>query len=162
MGEQLGRLLSSGVGADLTFEVGGETFAAHRYILAVRSPVLLEEIISDCLTKRTEAARCGIQISGVEARVFKALLQYIYTDSLPEIDEGETTDMARHSMAVANRYDLDRLKLICEYTCKRRGCGQPVPRPQAPLPRTRACTAARFPPCYAGLRRPRQPTVTSA
>jgi hypothetical protein len=36
MGEQLGRLLSSGVGADLTFEVGGETFAwpsGHRSFL---------------------------------------------------------------------------------------------------------------------------------
>ncbi|XP_066342145.1 BTB/POZ and MATH domain-containing protein 1-like [Miscanthus floridulus] len=102
MGVHLGRLLSSGVGADLTFVVAGETFAAHRYILAVRSPVLLEEIVSGCLTKR------------MEARVFKALLHYIYTDSLPEIDEGETTDMARHLIAAADRYSLDRLKLICE------------------------------------------------
>jgi speckle-type POZ protein len=39
MGEQLGRLLSRGVGVDLTFEVAGETFAAHIYILAVRSPL---------------------------------------------------------------------------------------------------------------------------
>ena len=50
MGEQLGRLLSSGVGADLSFEVAGETFAAHRQVLAVRSPVLLEEIVSGCVT----------------------------------------------------------------------------------------------------------------
>jgi speckle-type POZ protein len=65
MGEQLGRPLSRGVGADLTFEVAGETFAAHIYILAVRSP--LEEIMSGCLMKRTEAASCGIvQISDVE------------------------------------------------------------------------------------------------
>jgi speckle-type POZ protein len=99
-GEQLGRLLSSGVGADLTFEVAGETFATHRHILTVRSPLLLEEIISAGAMKITEA------------RVFKALLHYIYTDSLPAIDESETIDTARHLVAAADRYGLDRLKLI--------------------------------------------------
>jgi hypothetical protein len=32
-----------------------------------------------------------------EAGVFKALLHYIYTDSLPAIDESETIDTARQT-----------------------------------------------------------------
>jgi speckle-type POZ protein len=69
--------------------------------------------------KRTEAASCGIlQISDVEARVFKALLHYIYTDSLPAIDEGEAMDMARHLIAAADRYSLDRLKHVAWFPVK--------------------------------------------
>ncbi|KAK3120542.1 hypothetical protein QOZ80_9AG0689700 [Eleusine coracana subsp. coracana] len=40
----LGRLLSSKHGSDITFEVAGETFAAHRNILAARSPVFMAEL----------------------------------------------------------------------------------------------------------------------
>jgi speckle-type POZ protein len=78
--------------------------------------------------KRTEAASCGIiQISDVEARVFKALLHYIYTDSLPAIDEGEAMDMARHLIAATDGYSLDRLKLICEdLLCRRVGTSKVV------------------------------------
>ncbi|OAY76824.1 BTB/POZ and MATH domain-containing protein 2 [Ananas comosus] len=42
--QHLGRLLESGEGTDVTFEVGGETFAAHRCVLAARSPVFRAEL----------------------------------------------------------------------------------------------------------------------
>jgi speckle-type POZ protein len=59
--------------------------------------------------------------------VFKALLHYIYTDSLPAIDEGEAMDMARHLIAATDRYSLDRLKLICEdLLCRRVGTSKVV------------------------------------
>jgi speckle-type POZ protein len=39
MHRHLGGLLSSKVGADIEFLVGGETFVAHRLVLRARSPV---------------------------------------------------------------------------------------------------------------------------
>jgi hypothetical protein len=41
----LGGLLASGDGADVAFRVAGETFRAHRCVLAVRSPVFKAELL---------------------------------------------------------------------------------------------------------------------
>jgi len=58
------------------------------------------------------AARVGIH--DMEAKVFKALLDFVYTDTFPDADEGETMAMAQHLLVAADRYGLERLKLICE------------------------------------------------
>ncbi|XP_037437599.1 BTB/POZ and MATH domain-containing protein 2-like [Triticum dicoccoides] len=53
----------------------------------------------------------------MRADVFWNLLHFIYTDSLPpECKEGdqEEAEMAQHLMVVADRYGMERLKLICE------------------------------------------------
>jgi speckle-type POZ protein len=55
-----------------------------------------------------------LQISDMEARVFRALLHFIYTDTLPAVDEGGGAAMAQHLLVTADRYNLERLKLICE------------------------------------------------
>ncbi|KQJ87678.1 hypothetical protein BRADI_4g12891v3 [Brachypodium distachyon] len=106
----LGQLLSSGDAADVTFDVGGETFAAHRFILAARSSVFKAELLGPM--KEKTSAR--VKIEDVEARVFKALLHFTYTDSLPEMDDGDTAAVAQHLIVVADRYNMERLKLICE------------------------------------------------
>jgi speckle-type POZ protein len=52
----------------------------------------------------------------MRADVFRNLLHFIYTDALPtkfEIQE-ETLIMAQHLLVAADRYGMDRLKLICE------------------------------------------------
>uniref|UniRef100_K3ZM09 BTB domain-containing protein n=3 Tax=Setaria TaxID=4554 RepID=K3ZM09_SETIT len=108
--KDLGHLLSSGKGADITFVVDGETFAAHRNILVARSPVFMAEFFSPMKEK---AAEC-VRIDDMEARVFEALLHFVYTDSLPEIDQGAAMVMAQHLLVAADRYSLERLKLICE------------------------------------------------
>ncbi|KAF6996319.1 hypothetical protein CFC21_012666 [Triticum aestivum] len=108
-------LLTSGKGGDILFEVGGETFAAHRYIVAARSPVFMAELLGPMKEK---AATC-IRIDGMEAKFFKAMLHFIYTDLLPDIDEDEIVGMAQHLLVAADRYNLERLKLMCEETlCK--------------------------------------------
>uniref|UniRef100_A0A0D3HDW3 BTB domain-containing protein n=1 Tax=Oryza barthii TaxID=65489 RepID=A0A0D3HDW3_9ORYZ len=84
MNRQLGDLLESGKGADVVFEVAGERFAAHRCVLAARSPVFGAELYG--LMKEGDAA-VVVRVEGVEARVFKLLLRFVYTDSLPEIEE---------------------------------------------------------------------------
>ena len=49
-------------------------------------------------------------------QVFKTLLHFVYTDSLPEaeMEEQEEAMMAQHLLEAADRYDMQRLKLICE------------------------------------------------
>ncbi|KAL6907737.1 hypothetical protein ACP4OV_001907 [Aristida adscensionis] len=110
IGPHLGRLLSSGDGADVVFEVDDETFAAHRCILAARSPVFMAELFGGMKEK---TAAC-VRIDDMEARVFKAMLHFVYTDSLPEIGHGERMVMAQHLLVAADRYGLDRMKLVCE------------------------------------------------
>ncbi|OEL14116.1 BTB/POZ and MATH domain-containing protein 1 [Dichanthelium oligosanthes] len=110
MDQDFRHLLSSGKGADISFDVAGEIFVAHRNILAARSPVFMAEFFSPMKEK---AAAC-VRLDDMEARVFEALLHYVYTDALPEIDQGETMVMAQHLLVAADRYSLVRLKLICE------------------------------------------------
>jgi speckle-type POZ protein len=49
--------------------------------------------------------------------VFKALLHFIYTDSLPDMDDldrDEYSEMIRHFLVASDRYGMERLKLICQ------------------------------------------------
>ncbi|CAN6373115.1 unnamed protein product [Urochloa humidicola] len=106
----LGALLESEVGKDVTFDVGGEEFTAHRYVLAARSPVLMAELYGGM----KENSMSSFQIKDVEPRVFEALLHFIYTDTLQEIDEHNEVGMAQHLLAAADKYGLLRLKVMCE------------------------------------------------
>ncbi|CAL4979524.1 unnamed protein product [Urochloa decumbens] len=98
--QDFGHLLCSGKGADITFEVAGETFAAHRSILAARSPVFMAELFSPM----KEKAASFVRIDDMEARVFEVLLHFVYTDSLPEIDDGEAMVVAQHLLVATDRY----------------------------------------------------------
>ncbi|CAO2149788.1 unnamed protein product [Urochloa humidicola] len=62
--------------------------------------------------KEKKAAR--IRIKDMEPTVFEAFLHFIYTDSLPEFDKGDRMAMAQHLLVVADRYHMERLKLMCE------------------------------------------------
>jgi speckle-type POZ protein len=64
-----------------------------------------------------EATSRHVVIKGTEAEVFKAMLRFIHTDTVRELDrqEGEAAmTMAQHLLVTADRYALDMLKLICE------------------------------------------------
>ncbi|CAM0912948.1 unnamed protein product [Alopecurus aequalis] len=112
--QHLGDLVKSMDGADVTFHVGGETFSAHRYVLAARSSVFKAELFGS-MTERTSNP---VEILDMESDVFKSLLHFIYTDSLPEMthESGVHGDvvMATHLLVAAGRYNVERLKLICE------------------------------------------------
>nr|CAB3499605.1 unnamed protein product [Digitaria exilis] len=109
---QLGDLLSSKDGADVMFPVGGKTFWAHRCILGARSPVFKAEFFGAMRESVTTGDH--IQIDDILPQVFEALLDFIYTDSLPEMEGQEEAVMAQHLLEAADRYDMQRLKLICE------------------------------------------------
>ncbi|GJM84870.1 hypothetical protein PR202_ga00582 [Eleusine coracana subsp. coracana] len=82
----LGDLLVAGEGADVTFLVAGETFRAHRCVLAARSPVFKAELYGAMRQSDAAAAELCIRIHDMEPdQVFSALLQFVYTDSLPSV-----------------------------------------------------------------------------
>ncbi|KAF8687299.1 hypothetical protein HU200_042980 [Digitaria exilis] len=101
-------------GTDVTFLVSGEPIAAHRCVLAARSPVFMAELFGDM----KETAEQSVVVEDMEPEVFRALVQFVYTDtSPPELNSQEEDDakaMAQHLLAAADRYGVDRLKLICE------------------------------------------------
>eukprot|EP00249_Psilotum_nudum_P017130 c26177_g2_i1 orf=241-1515(+) len=119
-GQHFGVLLESGEGADITFEVDGDTFSAHKLVLAARSPVFKAQLFGPLRDRNTDT----VHVEDIEAPVFKAMLHFIYTDTLPDTTEltGSSTSancrvdtvMAQHLLAAADRYALDRLRLLCE------------------------------------------------
>ncbi|KAK3153727.1 hypothetical protein QOZ80_2BG0180350 [Eleusine coracana subsp. coracana] len=113
--QYLGDLLRTEKGADVVFEVGAKTFAAHRCVLAIRSPVFSAELFG---TMKEGDIAGVVRIDDMEAQVFKALLHFVYTDSLPKgnkQEEGTEEDvMSQHLLVAADRYNLERLKLMCE------------------------------------------------
>nr|XP_015613671.1 BTB/POZ and MATH domain-containing protein 1 [Oryza sativa Japonica Group] len=114
MHRQFTDLLLTKVGADVTFQVGGETFAAHRCVLAARSTVFMVELFGPMKEGATTAS---VHISEMVPEAFKAMLAFIYNDTPPpetEEDEDGKVAMWQHLLVAADRYDLPRLKLICE------------------------------------------------
>lgn len=103
-------MLKVGKGADVKFYVGGQTFHAHRCVVAARSPVFDAELFGPMKEK---VEQC-IKIEDMEPSIFEALLHFIYTDSLPDSGVLGNTMAMQHLLVAADRYGLDRLRLMCE------------------------------------------------
>ncbi|KQJ95651.1 BTB/POZ and MATH domain-containing protein 1 [Brachypodium distachyon] len=113
LSDHFGKLLLEEEGADVTFSVGGETFAAHKIVLATRSPVFKAELYGQ-MKERTAQS---VTIEDMQPAVFRAFLHFIYTDSLAQmedLDHDDYSEMIRHLLVAADRYAMDRLKLICQ------------------------------------------------
>ncbi|XP_019178716.1 PREDICTED: BTB/POZ and MATH domain-containing protein 2-like [Ipomoea nil] len=117
IGLQFGKVLESGEGSDINFEVEGEVFPAHKLVLAARSPVFRAQLFGPLKEQNTQY----IKIEEMQAPVFKALLHFIYWDMLPDLQDlvgldttWAVTLMAQHLLAAADRYGLERLRVLCE------------------------------------------------
>ncbi|KAF5175915.1 BTB/POZ and MATH domain-containing protein [Thalictrum thalictroides] len=117
IGQHFGKLLESGKGIDVNFEVDEEIFSAHKLVLAARSPVFRAQLFGPMKDQNTEC----IKVEDMEAPVFKALLHFMYWDALPDMEEltglnskWASTMMNQHLLAAADRYGLERLRLLCE------------------------------------------------
>ncbi|XP_047095566.1 BTB/POZ and MATH domain-containing protein 2-like [Lolium rigidum] len=111
IGTHLGRLLDQTDGADVSFIIDDETFPAHRAVLAARSPVFKAELFGSM----AESTMSSITLHDITPATFKTLLWFIYTDELPSQDEHQdsSTEMIQNLLVAADRYALDRLKIIC-------------------------------------------------
>jgi speckle-type POZ protein len=120
--DDLGKLLESEEGVDAKFKVKEEVFQAHKIVLAMRSPVFRAELYGPMRNNKGTMV-----VDDMEPPVFKALLHFIYTDSLPSMDDlhaNEYEEMAKHMLVAADRYGLERMKLMCEnILCKRFSIG---------------------------------------
>lgn len=108
-------MLEAEQGADVRFSVGEQIFTAHRLVLAMRSSVFKAELYGPM---REGSKQQLVTIEDMQPAVFKALLHFIYTDSLLDNDDDHGGDvrieMIRHLIAAADGYAVDRLKLICQ------------------------------------------------
>ena len=99
---------------DVTFMVSGEAFPAHRAVLAGRSPVFEAELYGSSSTTETDAHT--VTVRDMRPVTFRALLHFIYTDSLPAMSHlgmDEMRELLQHLLAAADRYATDRLKVMC-------------------------------------------------
>jgi speckle-type POZ protein len=93
--------------SDVTFNINGRNFAAHKIILAMRSPVF-----SAMFTHATKEMLSGnVEVDDIDADVFQEVLRYLYTG----LTRTTTMDvMAPGLLAAAEKYLLDELKTRCE------------------------------------------------
>lgn len=112
LGFDLGRLFASGQGVDYMFDVEGEEMGVHKIILEARSPVF-RALLN---TPMREGHDGKVVIHDIKAPVFRVLLHYVYTDSLPDEHADANLDvaMAQHLLVASDRFELIRLRRICE------------------------------------------------
>ncbi|XP_037433190.1 BTB/POZ and MATH domain-containing protein 2-like [Triticum dicoccoides] len=114
MAKHVGKLLEEKEGLDVSFIVGGETIEAHRLVLAMRSPVLKAELYGPM--REARAGQC-ITVKDMQPSIFRALLHFIYTDSLPgheDFEGEENIEIIRLLLVAADRYAMERLKMVCQ------------------------------------------------
>ncbi|XP_020158393.2 BTB/POZ and MATH domain-containing protein 3-like [Aegilops tauschii subsp. strangulata] len=117
---QLAEAIWSKERPNVKIEVGHQTFAAHRWILEARSPVFKADLsIASRINDHEDTDRV-LRVDDMDPQVFKALLQFVYTDSPPETSLLEEAWMAEGLLVAADRYELEKLKRICEEALCRR------------------------------------------
>ena len=90
---------------DVELVLGEKRFPAHKVILAANSPVfhrMFSHQMKESLSKEVE-------IKEVDPEVFEQLLKYMYTKKV-----GKFKEFAGELLIVANRYEMEDFKLICE------------------------------------------------
>ncbi|XP_037727248.1 protein roadkill-like [Drosophila subpulchrella] len=106
LSEDMGNLLDNPIFSDVTICVGGQELKAHKAILAARSAVfaaMFQIGIEGRKVKRLVIADV------VDPEALKETLRFIYTGKAPNVG-----NMADELLAAADRYALEKLKVMCE------------------------------------------------
>ncbi|KAL4195547.1 hypothetical protein AMTRI_Chr05g73830 [Amborella trichopoda] len=120
LGAYFGALLETLEDSDAVFDVSGEKVLAHKIVLAARSPVFQAQFFNV-----SEETNGEIVVTDLEPKVFKAMIHFIYKDTLVDEEEEEFTSSFGSSSSVAERlpakllaaadkYELERLRRLCE------------------------------------------------
>uniref|UniRef100_A0A0D9X7Q2 BTB domain-containing protein n=1 Tax=Leersia perrieri TaxID=77586 RepID=A0A0D9X7Q2_9ORYZ len=129
----LEHLLESKEGSDVTVQVEQSKYDVHRAVLAARSPVFRAQFFGPMAV-----ANQLVRILDIKPAVFEAVLHFVYTGTLPPVEEegfvlnesaSQRTNL-RHAAAgcskqdlrvmvcewlkAADRFDLERMRLLCE------------------------------------------------
>uniref|UniRef100_I1QIJ3 MATH domain-containing protein n=2 Tax=Oryza glaberrima TaxID=4538 RepID=I1QIJ3_ORYGL len=132
-------LLESKEGSDVTLQLEQSEYDAHRAVLAARSPVFSAQFFGPMADEDAAAAgsRRNVRIHDIKPAVFEAVLHFVYTDTLPpattswsashrdkrpklsdvaaaSCSEEEVRVMIGERLAAADRFDLERMRLLCE------------------------------------------------
>ncbi len=99
-GSEMNMMRLRGEGVDVVFNVNGERFPAHRFIVSIFSPYL-KALVDPGLAFR-EAASQQIELKQVEAEHFGSLLTYMYTGRITVHDGNvfELLEMAQYLQLV--------------------------------------------------------------
>jgi speckle-type POZ protein len=93
--------------SDVTFNIGGRKIAAHKNILAMRSPVLAAMFHHP--TKEVQSR--NVKVEDIDPDVFQEVLRFIYTG---KTQPTAMNKMASGLLAAADKYRLADLKSRCE------------------------------------------------
>lgn len=101
-------LLENRLFADVVFDVAGEEVHAHRAILSARCETFRAMFTNGMA--ESEASAGPIPVSDCASRTFRALLHYLYTDTISAKDITELMEL----LELADRYLLEGLRSECD------------------------------------------------
>ncbi|XP_051161489.1 speckle-type POZ protein-like [Leptopilina boulardi] len=91
--------------SDVTFKIDNKEFPAHKIMLASASPVF-EKMFSH---QMKENITNTVELNDTDPDAFKEMLNFIYTGNVDNLD-----NVAFGLYILANKYDISKLKIICE------------------------------------------------
>lgn len=105
LSDDLGQLFECSQFADVTLTCAAREFRCHKAILVARSPVLAAMFEHDM----KERQHNRVEIDDMDPDVMADMLRFIYMGRAPNLDS-----MAADLLAAADKYALERLKVMCE------------------------------------------------
>jgi len=105
LADDLGSLFESSKFYDVILSVNEAEFKAHKAVLAARSPVFAAMFEHEMEEKKQNR----VEIVDMDKDVLNEMLKFIYTGKATNLEK-----MADDLLAAADKYDLERLKMLCE------------------------------------------------